>query len=97
MKSSAILKKARKLIESGKFKYVCWAVEASSKKDKTKGEKIIKFISENIHPHTTLTCWINAEFPQHCIFKALNFDRQLRQTRLNWIDHMIKLYKAKKD
>ena len=96
MKSSTILKKARKLIESGEDDYVCCAVEYASKNYKSKGEKIVKFISDSIHPHFTLGQWIEVSIGWD-IYREDDFDQRIRQTRLNWIDHMIKLYKAKGD
>jgi hypothetical protein len=96
MKSSTILKKARKLIESGKDDYVCCAVESVSKNDKSKGEKIIKFISGSILPHYTLGHWIEGQIHRN-IYDDPEYNQRIRQTRLNWIDHMIDLYKAKGD
>jgi hypothetical protein len=96
MKSSTILKKARKLIESGEDDYVCCAVESVSEKDKPKGKKVIEFISESIHPHYTLGHWVEGQIHRN-IYDDPNYNQRIRQTRLNWIDHMIELYKAKKD
>ena len=96
MKSSVILKNARKLIKSGKDEYICCAVDYAAKNDKLKGEKIIKFISDSIHPHYTLGHWVESQIHRN-IYEEPDYDQRIRQTRLNWIDHMIKLYKAKGD
>jgi hypothetical protein len=96
MKSSTILKKARKLIKSGECYYVCWAVERSSKNNNFKGQNITKFISESIHPHHTLGHWIQGQL-DYCTYDDPYYKQLIRQTRLNWIDHMIELYKAKGD
>ena len=96
MKSSAILKKARKLIKSGEDTFVCCAVEYASKNDKPKGEKIVKFISDSIHPHYTLDQWLDTRLGWD-IYQEDDFNQRIRQTRLNWIDHMIELYKANND
>jgi hypothetical protein len=96
MKSSTILKKARKLIESGKEDFICVAVEEASSMHKDKSLQIIRFIDKSLHPHYTLGQWVDTQV-NYNIYEDPDYDQRIRQTRLNWIDHMIELYKAKKD
>jgi hypothetical protein len=96
MKSSTILKKARKLIKSGKEDFICIAVEEVSNWDKFAAEKITTFIGKSLHPHYTLGQWVDTQV-NYNIYEDQDYDQRIRQTRLNWIDHMIQLYKAKND
>jgi hypothetical protein len=54
MKSSTILKKARKLIKSGKEDFICITVEGVADWDYWAAEKITNFISKSLYPHYTL-------------------------------------------
>jgi len=96
MKSSVILKKARKLIKSGKEDFICIAVEEAADCDIFAAEKITNFISKSLRPHYTLGQWVDAQVNMN-IYEQPDYDQRIRQTRLNWIDHMIELYKAKGD
>ena len=96
MKSSAILKKARKLIKSGKENFICIAVEEAAGWDIFAAEKITNFISTSLLPHYTLGQWVDAQVDMN-IYEESDYDQRIRQTRLNWIDHMIELYKANGD
>jgi hypothetical protein len=96
MKSSQILKKARKLIESGEQGHICNAIYYASGDEVVKRLHILDFISKSLGGHYTLARWLAANVDPE-VFDHTNYAKRICQTRLNWIDHMIELYKAKGD
>jgi hypothetical protein len=96
MKSSAILKKARKLIKSGEERFICFAVSRCRDKAPKKVYELEEFIKQELNGYFTLTGWVINELGID-VEKLPEFQNKIKQTRLNWIDHMIELYKAKGD
>jgi hypothetical protein len=94
MKSSKALKKALKLIEAGKEKFVCCALEAV----KGKRTAVYKDITWLIYPHGTVTGWLYETCEAYrAIVDQPELDNQRRLYRIRWVNHMIKQYKAKGD
>ena len=96
MKSSTILKKARKLIESGKERFICFAVIQFRAYAPKKTYELEEFIKQELNGYFTLTGWVCNELGID-VEKLPEFQNKMKQTRLNWIDHMIELYKANND
>ena len=95
MKSSQILKKARKLIVSGQRSYICNAVYkvCEGTDSASKGSKIEEYISKQLDGTFTLNSWLRK---RHGINPSIG-SRKLKQTRLAWIDWMIAAYEEKGD
>lgn len=95
MKSSQILKKARKLIESGEEKYICFAVSliTTGTDDCYRIDRhpIIDYISEALFPCGTVVSW------QCRNLSDFNWERNFQKDRLAWIDWMIVAYEEKGD
>ena len=95
MKSSQILKKARKLIASGECYFICNAVFRVGRQNwcEDKSYEIEKYISTQLNGMASLGGWLRS---CHDINPSTS-SRKLKQTRLNWIDWMIAAYEEKGD
>lgn len=88
-----ILREARKLIESRKVPYICWAVEKAAR-GRAEGDEIRAVIAQRLSPNGTISCWL--EVNGHASWDELLTQRtRLRTTRLAWIDSLIEEFGGK--
>ena len=88
MKSSEILREARKLIESGEHNHVCLAIGEIACSD-----HIVRRICESIYPCRDVASWLHDNHRKKYL-DLLYIDFGFRDYRLAWIDWMIEGYEA---
>lgn len=93
MKSSEILKKARKLVANDSFWLICNAVHAVGVKHKciVKSDEIKSFVSRQLAGYSSFYDWLKKN---HGI-SGYSDCKKFKQTRLAWIDWMIASYEEK--
>lgn len=93
MKASEALREARLRIEAGSKRYICLALDCVQ--DKAAAKRAQRRIWSLLHPEPTLERWLMCKgvILTNC---ALPLEK-LRQTRLNWIDDMIKYFEDRGD
>ncbi len=93
MKASKALREARSRIEDGNKRYICLALGCVS--DKEAARRAQRRIWSLLHPEPTLERWLMSK---GVILTSTTLPiEKLRQTRLNWIDDMIKYFEARGD
>ena len=81
-----LLKAARQKIKSGKHRFICAALRnVNDGEDSPECDYLITWIKEMLGSSYTLDSWLLQE---HGI--PYSYSRKYRQTRLAWIDWMIK-------
>lgn len=93
MKTSEALKEARALIESGRRRHVCTAIDAALGGNWLAWKKR-RLIMNMLEGYETLEIWLNAK---HGIPYDAMTPEQMRLYRMRWLDHLIAKYKAKGD
>ena len=102
MKSSQILRRAKKRIESGIGTYLCYAIDCASDDDPDslrKAEAMRSRIMVSIYPHTTAAKWLYLCIQpkqRYDVWAKVNEDA-LREWRARWLDALIAEYEAKGD
>lgn len=95
MKSSEILREARKKIKSGETYFICNAVYIVGR-DKNclkKSAKIEKYIASQLDGYVGLDGWLRHNYG----IDPYSDQRKMKKTRLAWIDWMIAAYEEKGD
>lgn len=104
----AALKHARKLISSGKTGYICIALSSYAVDKETIAalkavEYLHQYINEQLKGEGALDYWLlsNGNLStihdvQSCWCSRSKYGKKIRQTRLNWIDWMLKCYEGSK-
>jgi len=98
MKSSTLLRRARKLIEKEHEEYICVALqEQHHPKARALQEEINKRMGVRKDVCLSLETWLARQgiIPQYTPTPKL--EAQMRAYRLRWLDALIKEYKAKGD
>jgi hypothetical protein len=79
------LKKARPLIDSGRYEFVCYALEHANGCSKT--TLIRTMISDRLQFTGTINSWLRYYHPE--VYSDIFRKREFRSYRLAWIDNMI--------
>ena len=94
MKASEVLKAARKRVEDGRSTYICFALE-DTLLDEAAIWRATSRILHLLHPYSSLEGWLQGK--KHARHAWVGGGKKLKQTRLNWIDDLIKYFEARGD
>jgi fructose-1,6-bisphosphatase len=100
LKTSGLLKMARKLIESGYTSYLCIALDRAHTLHYGTGFKhnyieLKKRINKSIYPYTDVGTWLR--YNRKIKSAVLDNRQAMRDYRLRWCDALIAEYEAKGD
>lgn len=101
MKSTTVLRAARKLIENKTHGHVCTAIKYAYPGNEGVHTKVWKHIQRSLEGHIVVDSWLQKYVPGFDAWNRLvrsdEYWRVMREYRLRWIDEMIAQYEARGD
>ena len=102
LKNSQLLRLARIAISDGSEQFICRSLEKIFKyfpefitdSNCYKVGKLILWIEDQLEPWNTLESWLEHKHPESVLttyYSEIDFKQKMKETRLAWLDNMIKI------